>query len=144
MPSVSSEPHFWLRPIFRRLASNRTFALVSTETQFAMLVDTVAEHSEHHAAVMRQYTPAARAALLGHLSKAEQQRPGQREVELWVMHKDERVLTCVARYLPHGVDVRLIEAEEVCRTQLTPDGPHAEGVAADWQSASEHLGWYRR
>lgn len=65
MPSVSSEPHFWLRPIFRRLASHRTFALVSTETQFAMLFEAVAEQSEHHAAVMRDYTPAGRAALLG-------------------------------------------------------------------------------
>ena len=39
MPLVSSDPHAHLRPVYRRLASDRTFALVSTEAQFALLVE---------------------------------------------------------------------------------------------------------
>ena len=39
MPVVSSDPHAHLRPVYRRLASDRTFALVSTEAQFALLVE---------------------------------------------------------------------------------------------------------
>jgi len=38
---VSSDPHASLRPILRRLSADRTFALLSTETQFALLVEAV-------------------------------------------------------------------------------------------------------
>ena len=92
MPTVSSAPHASLRPVFRRLASDRGFALLATETQFAMLVEAVAEQFEHHAAMMRDYTPAARAALLGHLRKVEEQRPGAREVELWTAEPRQQQL----------------------------------------------------
>lgn len=90
---------------------------------------------------MRAYTPAARVALLGHLSKAEQERPGPRQVDLWVLNRGERTLTCVALYLPHGVDVRLLEDGEVRRTQLVGDGPQAEALAEEWRGAARKLGW---
>ena len=66
--------------------------MLATETQFAMLVEAVAEQFEHHAAMMRDYTPAARAALLGHLRKVEEQRPGAREVELWTAEPRQQQL----------------------------------------------------
>jgi len=122
-------------------SQDRAFALVPTETQFAKLVEAVAEQSEHHAAVMRDYTPAARAALLGHLRKAAEQRPGAREVELWAARKGTRTLSCVATYLATGVDVRLLEDGEMRRTQLVIDGPQAEALAEKWRGAAEKLGW---
>ena len=141
MTFVSSDPHAFLRPIYRQLAGDRIFALISTETQFALLTDAVAQQSEHRAAQMREYSPAARAALLGHLRKAEELRPGAREVELWAAQKGDRTLSCVAVYLATGVDMRLLEDGEMRRTQLVINGPKAEALAAEWQDAAIALGW---
>ena len=118
--------------------------MLATETQFAMLVEAVAEQFEHHAAMMRDYTPAARAALLGHLRKVEEQRPGAREVELWTARKGERTLSCVAIYLATGVDVRLLEDGDMRRTQLVKDGPQAEALALEWHEKAEAAGWATR
>ena len=141
MTFVSSDPHALLRPLYRQLADDRAFSLLSTETQFQRLVDAVAQQSEHRAALMREYTPAARAALLGHLRKAEEQRPGAREVELWAARKASRTLCCVATYLATGVDVRLLEDGDMRRTQLVGDGSKAEALAAEWKAAATGLGW---
>jgi hypothetical protein len=57
------------------------------------------------------------------------------------MQKAERTLTCLAVYMPHGVDVRLLEDGDVRRTQLVSDGPQAEVLADAWKTAAQKLGW---
>ena len=66
------------------------------------------------------------AALIGHLSKAEQQRPGDLEVTIWAANKPERQLTCKAVYLPHGVDVRLLQDDDL-RIAISTTGPLTVG-----------------
>jgi hypothetical protein len=139
--SVSSDPHAYLRPLYRELARDRSFALLAVETRFDRLIEAVAKDDASKAAHMREYTHAARVALLGHLEKMESQRPMPREVRVWVLRKDQRELTCVARYLPSGIDVCLEENGDMRRTQLVKDGPHAEQLADEWQDAAQKLGW---
>jgi len=139
MLKVSPDTFAFLRPNYRQLSTDPAFALLAPGTRFARLVEAVAQQSEHRAAVMRAYTPAARVALLGHPAKAEQERPGPRQVELWTAHKGERTLACVAVYLPHGVDVRLLEDGDVRRTQLVGDGPQAAALAAEWLEEATRL-----
>jgi len=138
---VSSDPHAWLRPIYRQLAADRSFALISAETQFTLLVEAATAQSEHRAAQLREFNHTTRVALLGHLAKLEQQRPGPRQVEMWTAQKGARTLSCVALYLAHGVDVRLLEGEELRRTQLVKDRPRAEALADEWRGAATRLGW---
>src|SRR4030095_8757497 len=55
-PFVSSNPHAFLRPIYRQLAADRTFHLLAEPNQYDRLVAAVAEVSGRHAALMRDYT----------------------------------------------------------------------------------------
>lgn len=82
MVFVSSDPHAFLRPIYRRLAGDRSFHLLAPQHQYDRLVEAAAEVSERHASSMREYSPAAKAAILRHLAKAESMRAGAKEVEL--------------------------------------------------------------
>lgn len=138
---VSSDPHAFLRPIYRRLAGERAFHLLAEPLQFDRLVEAAAEVSERHAALMREYTPAAKAAILRHLAKAESLRRGEKQVELWRLRKGERELICVAVYLPHGVDVRALEGGDLRKTELVSDGPHAEALAEEWSRKARATGW---
>ena len=141
MAQVSSEPRAYLRPLYRELARGPSFALISAETQFGVLVAAVARQSEMQAAHLREYTFPARMALLGHLAKMESQRPAPKQVTLWSAAKAQRRLECVALYVAHGIDVRLLEDGDVRRTQLVKDGPQAEQLAGEWQGAAVKLGW---
>lgn len=137
---VSSDPHAFLRPIYRRLAADRAFHYLAEPLQFDRLVEAAAEVSERHAVAMRGYNVLARSALLRHLARPS--RSGQaRSRSLWTLTKGDRVLTCVAVYLPNGVDVRALEGGDMRRTQLVPDGPQAEALAQAWWEKAERVGW---
>lgn len=138
---VSSDPHAFLRPIYRRLAADRSFHLLAEQLQFDRLIEAATEVSERHAAVMREYNVATRSAILRHLAKAESLRPGAEQVELWTLKKGDRVLRCAAVYLPAGVDVRVFENDEMRRTQLVKDGPAAEALAEEWRTKACAVGW---
>jgi len=90
---------------------------------------------------MREYNTETKRAILRHLASAESLRPGPAHVELWRLQKDARELSCIAAFLPNGVDVRMLEGGEMRRTQLVKDGPHAEGLAAGWKSKAQTTGW---
>jgi hypothetical protein len=140
---VSSDPHAFLRPIYRQLAADRTFHLLAEQHQYDRLVEAAAQVSERHAAAMREYSSAAKAAILRHLAKAESMRSGQRHVELWRLRKGGRELVCIAVYMPYGVDVRALENGDIRRTQLVKDGPHAEAWGEEWRKKAEGAGWTR-
>src|SRR5687767_6216823 len=100
---VSSDPHAFLRPIYRRLAADGSFHLLAEQLQFDRLIEAAAAVSERHATVMREYNVPTRSAVLRHLAKAESLGAGAEQVELWTLTKGDRVLTCIAVYLPNGV-----------------------------------------
>jgi hypothetical protein len=72
---ISSDPHAFLRPIYRQLAADRAFHLLAEQHQFDRLIEAVADVSPKHAALMRQFDGETRRAILGQLSKAESLRP---------------------------------------------------------------------
>jgi hypothetical protein len=57
------------------------------------------------------------------------------------MRKNDRELTCVAVYTIAGLDLRLLEGEEMLRTQLCDNGPMLQGTARGWQKALRAAGW---
>lgn len=138
---VSSDPHAFLRPLYQRLAADRTFHLLAEQRQFDLLVEAAAELSESQATLMREYNYETRRAILRHVAKAESLRPGRSQVELWVWSKGDRKLTCVAVYLPNGVDVRALESGDMRKTQLVKTGPEAEALAQQWRYKAEEQGW---
>src|SRR5438876_280874 len=96
---VSSDPLAFLRPIYRKLASDRMFHLLAESLQFDRLVEATFQVSQAQAMLMGEYNAIKRAATLRHLANAESLRPGPKRVAMWTLHKGRRVLVCVAVYL---------------------------------------------
>ena len=130
---LSSDPHAWLRPIYRAFTRDGSFPQLAPIVQCQPLVDAAAEISEAKAALLRQNSPAAQSGLFGHLAMMEAQRLLDPSEELWRVRKDGRELVCVAVYMPHGIDLRLLEDDDIRRTRLLRDAPAVEAKAHDWQ-----------
>ena len=74
-------------------------------------------------------------ALVRHLASLESLGSGPASRELWRAEKSGRHLVCRAVYLPHGIDLRLLEDDDIRRTVLLKDGPSAEATARAWRDA---------
>jgi len=90
---------------------------------------------------MRQWSPAAQEGTLKWLESATKETPAVTELELWTVEKANRTLRCVARYLPSGIDLRLLEADDFRRTELHRDADLAEIRSMAWKQALEERGW---
>jgi hypothetical protein len=131
---LSSGPHAWLYTLFARLSKDRTFRLLSPSHQFELLRGAVALEHPAKAAAMNEWSPATRDGLLLHLANTVRQESAVETMELWRVRKGERELSCVTRYLPTGIDVRLLEGDDFRRTQLCRDAPAVEALASRWKS----------
>jgi hypothetical protein len=63
------------------------------------------------------------------------------EVELWTVRKGERELRCVVRYLPAGLDLRLMLGDEFRTTELHKDAPSVQARADEWHEELLNRGW---
>src|SRR5438094_861643 len=124
--ALSSDPHAWLRPIYARLQTHPAFSQFAPSHQFDQLVQAVERENPSKAAQMREWSVAAQHALLQHLASMVEQKAEGETIELWRVRKGERELTCVAHYLPIGIDVRLLEGDDFRRTQLCKIAPGVE------------------
>jgi hypothetical protein len=106
---LSSDPHAWLRPCFAALKADPAYHTLAMPLRFLALCDLVAVEHPERAAWMRQWSPAAQEGTLRWLESATKEKPAVTELELWTVKKDRRTLRCVARYLPSGIDLRLLE-----------------------------------
>ena len=139
---VSVDPYAWLKPIFARLAADPAFGRLAPAHQYAELCRAAAEHSAPKAASMREWDAEAQRALLKHLADSVDELPNPNDrVELWRVHKNARTLRCVAVYLSHGVDLRLMEAEDFRRTELIRLPELVEARAAEWKTALLEKAW---
>jgi hypothetical protein len=68
-------------------------------------------------------------------------KPAVTELELWTVTKGSRKLRCVARYLPTGIDLRLLEGDDFRRTELHKDSDLAEIRSMGRKQALEDRGW---
>lgn len=93
---------------------------------------------------MREWSPAAQHAAVLHLASAVEHGCHAESAELWRVRKGTRELTCRARYLPTGIDVRLLEADgSFRRTQLCRDAPAVDELADKWHDALITNGWIK-
>ena len=86
-------------------------------------------------------SPAAQESALRWLATCVATGSAQREIELWKVVKTGRELRCVARYLPAGIDLRLMQGQEFRRTELHRDADAATAKAAEWKAALLERGW---
>ena len=84
---------------------------------------------------MRDWSPAAKDGTLKWLESVTKEIPAVQEVELWRVTKDTRELRCVLRYMPHGLDVQLMQGYDFRRTELLKEAPSVEVRAAEWRTA---------
>jgi hypothetical protein len=90
---------------------------------------------------MREWSPAAQEAALHWLRSASAKSPPVTELELWMVRKGSRELRCVARYLPTGIDLRLMQNQDFRRTELHRDGDTATARAEEWKAKLHERGW---
>ena len=90
---------------------------------------------------MREWSLAAQHGLLSHLASMHEQQETAAPVKLWRVRKPDRTLVCLAVYLTHGVDVRLMEGEDFRRTQLCKDALEVEVLSHKWRTALIDVGW---
>ena len=64
-----------------------------------------------------------------------------REVELWRARQGERVVPCVAVYLPTGIDLRLLDGGDMLRTVLCGAPWSLKATARVWLEAVVSEGW---
>jgi hypothetical protein len=139
---LSSDLHAWLRPFYVALKTDGSFWMLAAPQRFEALC--VAVESEHpsRAASMREWSPVAKEGILGWLESVTKEKPAVQEVELWRVTKDARELQCVARYVPSGLDLRLMQSDDFRRTELLKDAPSVEARAAEWRTALLDRGWH--
>ena len=135
---LSSDPHAWLRPYLKADPAYHTLAM---PLRFAALCDVVGADHPERAAWMKQWSPAAQEGTLKWLESATKEKPAVTELELWTVTKGTRTLRCVARYLPLGIDLRLMESDDFRRTELQKDADLAEIRSMEWRQALEERRW---
>lgn len=139
--ALSPDPNAWLYPYFSALRRTHGFARLAPVLQARALADAVQEDYPAKAVEIREWNRATLEAMLLWLDTVTANRPRYRESELWRMRKGDRELQCVAVYLPNGVDVRLLERDEMLRTRLATDALSAQGVSAEWARTLRGVGW---
>jgi hypothetical protein len=75
------------------------------------------------------------------LDSVTQQKPAVQEVELWRVTKDTRELRCIVRYMPSGLDLRVMLGGEFRRSELHRDAP-IQARANEWRAALLERGWH--
>ena len=102
--------------------------MLAIPLRFEALCCAVEDEHPSRAASMREWSPAAKQGILGWLESVTKEKPAAaKEVELWRVTKDTRLLRCVVRYLPHGLDLRLMLGDEFRTTELHKDAPSVAG-----------------
>jgi hypothetical protein len=140
-PFISSDPTAWLRHYWAELHLQPFFGNLAPELQSEQLARALEQEHPAVAQEIREWNPATRRAMLAVLDQALKERHAARTTELWRMRKGERELTCVAVYTAVGLDLRLLEAGEMLRTELCRDSPSLRGRAEDWRVALQRTGW---
>jgi hypothetical protein len=131
---LTSDPHAWLGPYYIALKADGGQKL-AVPLQFEALCCAVEDEYPSRAALMREWSPAAKEGILKWLDSVTPQKPAVREVELWRVTKDVRELRCVVRYMPSGLDLRLMLGDEFRTTELHKDAPSVQARAEEWRAA---------
>ena len=111
--------------------------------RFEALCCSVEPEHPSRAATMREWSPAAKDGILGWLESVTKEKPeaAAKEVELWRVTKDTRELRCIVRYMPSGLDLRLMLGDEFRTTELHKDAPSVQTRADEWRTALLERGW---
>jgi hypothetical protein len=117
------------------------YKMLAYPLRFAAVCEVVEREHPERARWMRQWSPKAHEGTLKWLETVTTEVPAVSELELWTLSKGTRTLRCIARYLPNGIDLRLLEGDDFRRTELHKDGDLAALQATGWRQALEERGW---
>jgi hypothetical protein len=123
------------------LKNDGAFWMLAAPQRFEALCVAVEPEHPSRAATTRDWSPAAQQSILNCLESATRDKPAIQEVELWRVTKDTRELRCVVRYVPSGLDLRLMQGDDFRRTELLKDAPSVEARAPEWRTALNDRGW---
>jgi hypothetical protein len=141
-PFVSSDPNAWLRSYGQRLQRQQSFfANLAPELQANALAEALEEDHPARAAAIREWNATTRRAMIAVLDQALKAEHTARQTELWRMRKGEREVRCVAVYTSVGVDLRLLEGEEMLRTVLFRESFTLRAGTDQWRKAMLATGW---
>jgi hypothetical protein len=138
---LSSDPHAWLRRFYVILKAEPAFNTLAIPLRFVALCELVGIDHPERATWMKEWSPAAQEGTLKWLENGTQEKLAVTELELWTVTKGARTLRCVARYLPSGIDLQLLDGDDFRRTELHKDADLAEIRSMDWKQALEERGW---
>jgi hypothetical protein len=141
MVDVSSNPHAWLSPFWAALKHQPFFDRLALELQAEQLAAALEADYPTEAHEIRDWNATTRRAMLAVLEEGVRAGKASKEVELWRMQKGARQVTCVAVYVATGVDLRLLPAGEMLRTELFRDAPHLQARARQWRELLVKSGW---
>jgi hypothetical protein len=130
-----------LRPYVATLKADPAFTKLAPALRFEALCQIVEVDHPDRARQMREWLPAAQTGTLKWLETVTEEKPAVQEVEMWTVSKDTRTLRCVARYIPIGIDLRLMQGDDFHRTELHRDADAANAKAAEWKTALMERGW---
>lgn len=138
---ISSDPNAWLRPYWAELHQQRFFANLAPELQAQALARAVEQDYPARAQEIRGWNPVTRRAMIAVLDQALAERRTARTTELWRMRKQGQELRCIAVHTVVGLDLRLVGADDILRTQLCRDAPELTHRAGQWQRQLSEGGW---
>jgi hypothetical protein len=142
MVLLSSDSHAWLRPSVAALKEDPAYRTLAIPFRFIALCEAVERDQPKRAKRMREeWSPAMQEGTLRWLETVTNEVPAVKELELWTVKNGTCKLRCVARYLPIGIDLRLMERDDFRRTELHKDADLAEIRAMGWRQALEERGW---
>ena len=130
--TLTSDPHAWLRPYYVILSAQAGFRQLAPTLQFEHLRRKVAIDHPTKAAEMREWSIGGQHGAIIHLASMVDQDETGRDETLWRVYRGGRTISCVAHYLPGGIDLRVMEGEEFRRTHLCRDAPEARVLAENW------------
>lgn len=114
---------------------------LAPELQATALAEAIEVDHPAEAAQIRAWHPTARRAMVTALDHALRERQTAKVAELWRMRRGKREVRCVAVLTSAGVDLRLLEGQEMVRTQLFREAAMLTARAEQWRDALRSVGW---
>lgn len=131
-----------LLPHWASLKRQTFFDRLAPELQVKALAEALDASHPCEAREVRDWTPPMRRTILARLDGHLRRGAVRPQRTLWTARKGERrEVVCVAVVLPYGIELRLLEGDDMLRSELLRAEFLASAKADEWQQALVAAGW---